>query len=339
MNIPLPEDARQPDPTPAPAPRISAAAVASLVLGLLIVPLNIFAGLPALLLGYRSLYLINASEGRLRGRGLAITGMVLGCLGCLLGVFFAVMQLGIVVQGTDARADCANNLRQIGLGLQQYQMNHFDTYPQGTIPNPNLKPEERLSWLVTTLPYLSRRKTVSPARWESLLDSIDREQSWEAPVHQTARTSNVPTFLCPGYPDNSKRNTPGLADYIGLAGIGTDAATLPRDDPRAGFFGYDRTVTGKQMERQLATTLIVTETTWNNGPWIAGGPATVRGIDPEDGPLIGIDRPLGGCHFSYRGGEPGLNTLWLDGSVQYKTASMPAELLAEHTRINPPREK
>jgi hypothetical protein len=309
--------------------------VASLVLGLLALPLIFFAGVPALLIGYRGLWFINANEGQLRGRGLAVAGMVLGGVGCLLGIALGLLLLFGRLQSAAGRAECTNNLRLIGLAIEQYQVNHNHTYPPGTVPNPALAPEERLSWLTEILPSLNRRNIPDP-KWHALLDSIDPEQGWKAPVDALARDTTIRTFLCPGYPDNAQRSVPGLTDYIGLAGIGNDAPSLPLDSPQAGFFGYNRIVTLEQVKLELSTTLIVTETTRDNGPWIAGGPATVRGIDPEDTPLIGTDRPLGGCHFGDKG-EPGLNTLWLDGSVRYLTAAKPVDQLVEQIRINHPR--
>lgn len=339
MNIPLSEGSPLSNSTPPQRPRTTAAAWVSLILGILALPFNLLAGLPALLVGYRTLYSINASEGRLLGRGLTIIGMILGGLGCLEGIGWGLLLLFGVLESYNAQADCANNQRQIGQGLQQYQLSHQETFPPATIPNPMLKPEERLSWLVALLPYLNRKAAPRTTNWQTLVDSIDPKLDWENPAHQWARSSNINLFLCRGYPDNADRAIPGLTDYVGFAGVGRDAASLPRDDVRAGFFGYDRTVTLSQLKRKgLAETLIVTETTQNNGPWIAGGPPTIRSIFVEDAPLIGRDRPFGGCHFNFRG-QPGLNTLWLDGSVRYLAGSMPAQLLAEHAQINVPAEK
>ncbi len=333
MNLPLPEGSPPPEPQPNPSPRVSVAAMLSLGMGLLAVPLLCFAGLPALLFGYSSLYAINASEGQLRGRGLAIAGMVLGALGCLLGAGYGLFLTLGYVQGNSARARCADNLRQIGQALYAYQENHDHVFPQATLPNSKLPPEERLSWLAAILPF-AERKAPARQKWQTLIESINPDKSWEDPVHQVDRTTNVRLFLCPGYPQDANRSRPGLTDYFGLAGIGEDSPLLPRDDPRAGFFGCDRTVTWSQVKQEQSTTLIVTETTRKNGPWIAGGYPTARGIDLEDTPLIGRDRQLGGCHFNFFTGEQGLNTLWLDGSVRYRTADIPAQLLADHVRIN-----
>src|SRR4051812_26141358 len=105
MNISYPEGSFPPDSMPRQPPRTSIAALVGLVLGLLALPLNLFAGLPALLVSYRSLYTINASEGQLRGRGLAIVGMVLGGVGCLWGVVFWLLLGFHILQDYNALAD------------------------------------------------------------------------------------------------------------------------------------------------------------------------------------------------------------------------------------------
>src|SRR5207253_1683731 len=106
---------------------------------------------------------------------------------------------------------------------------------------------------------------------------------------------------------------------IGMAGVGTDAATLPTDSPRAGVFGYDRIVTIEDITDGTAYTILTIETFANNGPWAAGGFATVRGVDPETQPYIGIDRPFGRLHAqrSWFGTMPtSANAAFVDGSVR-----------------------
>ncbi len=52
----------------------------ALILGILGVPLSILAGIPAILVGAHALRRIAASNGALRGRGIAWCGIVLGSL-------------------------------------------------------------------------------------------------------------------------------------------------------------------------------------------------------------------------------------------------------------------
>ncbi len=68
-------------------PRTSGKAVASLVLGLLSFLYTLFTGVPAIILGALGLSDINRRRGRIRGRGMAITGIVCGGIGSTLVVF------------------------------------------------------------------------------------------------------------------------------------------------------------------------------------------------------------------------------------------------------------
>src|SRR5262245_6056085 len=63
-----------------------ARAVASLVLGLLsiLLLLNVFAGIPAIILGHTARSAIKRSKGRRRGSGMALTGLILGYLSLTL---------------------------------------------------------------------------------------------------------------------------------------------------------------------------------------------------------------------------------------------------------------
>lgn|SRR5215831_13238096 len=69
-----------------PSPETDARAVTSFVLGLIsiVLLLNIFAGVPAIILGHMSRSSIRRSNGRLRGSGLALTGLILGYLSLAL---------------------------------------------------------------------------------------------------------------------------------------------------------------------------------------------------------------------------------------------------------------
>src|SRR5262249_24265665 len=120
-------------------------------------------------------------------------------------------------------------------------------------------------------------------------------------------------------------------NYVGVAGRGADAATLPRDDPRAGIFGYDRKLKVEQVKDGLSNTLLLLDTARDVGPLLRGGPSTVRGVDPSDAPLIGDGRPFGGTHFSDSSFEwktpRGGNVLLADGSVRKLSDGIDAYVL------------
>ena len=109
----------------------------------------------------------------------------------------------------------------------------------------------------------------------------------------------------------SSASTAGLvpASYIGIAGVGTDAPLLPKSDPRAGIFGYDRVCSLADIKDGVANTMLLAETAKVSGSWLQGGPATVRGLDPAQKPYLGPNRQFGGMHRGAHG--------WLRRMVRY----------------------
>jgi prepilin-type processing-associated H-X9-DG protein len=298
-----------------PAPRTSTAAVASLVLGLLSLVLLLLTAVPALIVGWLALRAINESDGRLRGRPLAIAGMVLGFLGGILTAAGFGLIILLRVNAYRDRVECADHLRSIGQAVNAYCDNHKDTYPKGTFGSARLAPTQRLSWMAAILPYLDQGNTGNRP-WESLANRLDPGKPWDDPANR-ADQARLRTFLCRAAPAADISVPPGLTTYVGLAGIDPDAASLPKTDPRAGFFGYDRTITRTDLVAGSSYTLMVVETGRENGPWAAGGPATVRGVAPDESHYLGPDRPFGGLH------PGGANVLWADGRVMFLTEAVP----------------
>ena len=314
-----------PELTPQPRPPLSTGAVVSLVLGMASPFLLFLAGAPALWVGLMSLRAINAADGRLRGRRLAVAGMALGGLGCAASVLGLMMIVFTTLQVRSQRLECVNNLRQTGGAVLKYE-DARKTFPPGTVANAVLPPERRLSWLTTLPPFLDEKSPAAPPM-QALGDQLDPALAWDEGANAAVAHSAVPLFRCPGDGAHDPRTTPGLTDYVGLAGVGRGAADLKRDDSLAGVFGYDRAVAPKELTAGTTRTLTVTETTRDNGPWTAGGPPTVRGLDPADGSYIGPGRPFGGLH------PGGLNVLWADGSVDFMEEGISPKLFETLTRV------
>jgi prepilin-type processing-associated H-X9-DG protein len=66
-----------------------------------------------------------------------------------------------------------------------------------------------------------------------------------------------------------------------------------------------------EIKDGASVTMLLAETGLANGPWTAGGPSTVRGLDPARQPYIGEQRQFGGVH---RGGAM---VAFADGSVRF----------------------
>jgi prepilin-type processing-associated H-X9-DG protein len=199
------------------------------------------------------------------------------------------------------RMSCTNNLKQIGLAVNDYH-SMCSCFPPAAMPNPDLPYEKCLSWLVCIVPFVQS---------SDLYSRLDVNKDWDAEANRFAVLTHWPVYTCPANRDSLATGTPVPAHYVGIAGIGSDAALLPLSDPKAGVFGYDRRVAQKDVKDGLAFTLVVMETATDNGPWTAGGPATVRGLDTTRPPFLGD-----GGQFSSRHRPRVTNALFADGSVR-----------------------
>jgi hypothetical protein len=227
---------------------------------------------------------------------------------------------------------CANNLKQIVLSLHSYADAHprklsteetVPLFPAGTVFNPTLPPDQRLSWFVEVLPFLEQ---------DGLYACIDRSAAWDAAVNALALQTSLKGFQCPDWRRESASQPANLTPYLGVAGVGADAASLPATDRKAGAFGFDRRTGLTDMKDGSCNTLLILESANDNGPWAQGGPATVRGIGPVEPPYLGTGRPFGGTHFAEnslfrRGQSIGCNAAMADGAVRFLQETIAPQVL------------
>jgi prepilin-type processing-associated H-X9-DG protein len=172
-----------------PPSRSSRKAIASLTLGLCPIvaglitgqPAIVFlawcvTGVPAIILGMLGLRDINNPKKRLAGKGMAMTGTVLGTVTTIM-----VVLLPLFAEGREPsnRARCTNNLKLIA------------TYDKDGNP--------LLSWRVLLLPFLEQR---------ALYDQFHFDESWDSP-HNKPLCDRMPgVFQCP-----SGEQRQGLTTY------------------------------------------------------------------------------------------------------------------------------
>jgi hypothetical protein len=197
----------------------------------------------------------------------------------------------VKVRGAAARMSCANNFTAIGITLDSYH-DTYGCYPPAAMPNANLPPEKRFSWLVDTLPFLEANDTFS---------RLAVDKGWDAEENRFAALFQGRTFHCPGYRGGAPDGPLWASHYVGIAGVGADAPELPSDDPRAGFFGNERKLSKNDLVRGGSATAVMTETSAAQGAWTAPGPPTVRGFDPATA-HFGGNHP-GGCWVLFADGS------------------------------------
>jgi hypothetical protein len=166
----------------------SGKAIASLVLGLLSLVCMVFTGIPAIILGCLGLSEINRSRGLLRGSGMAISGIVLGCLGSTLVMVALLLPAVQAAREAARRAQCVNNLKQIALAMHNYH-DAEGRFPAAALTGDSGQP--LLSWRVALLPYLGE---------QGLYAQFHLDEPWDSP-HNRAVASRMPTvFACPSEP-------------------------------------------------------------------------------------------------------------------------------------------
>jgi hypothetical protein len=151
---PPPPTAAAPAATPRPAPvsspqptepsKTSGMAIASLVLGLLTFPTCGIGGIIGLIFGIVALIKISNSEGRLRGKGMAVAGVAVSGLFLLMSPAMLLPALA----KAKARAqgvNCTQNLKQIGLAARMWANDHNEMLPPNYLAMSNelISPTDR----------------------------------------------------------------------------------------------------------------------------------------------------------------------------------------------------
>jgi len=231
----------------------------------------------------------------------------------------------------------ASDLSYYGLAMAVPKMTK--EFPRGTADRKptdssrmglSYPPDTRVSLFAELLPYMGRGR---------LAGSIDRQLAWYDEKNLPAAEAWVPEFLVPSYPQSAWRATSpfvsdgrslGGTNYVAIAGIGNDAARLnpanPADAKRVGLVGYDWGSKVEQVTDGLSNTIFLMQTPPGlSQPWIAGGGATLRGLNEKD--------PMQGFRHTTANGQQGTYALMGDGSVRYIGGNIdPKVLLAMGTR-------
>ncbi len=266
--------------------------------------------------------------------------VVIAIIGTLVGLLLPAVQ-----QAREAgrRMSCANNLKQVGLGIVNYEQAR-KTYPSGR----DTRDQYGTSWAFRLLPYLEQSQ---------IFAAYDKTARVDAPVNSTAMRSPVSTFYCASrrspaadrnFDDNDQppqvKAAAAGGDYAANAGsyynyfVASGTAFDPKQggpihtfstvQPRQVSDGLSKTFAGGERHipktTQSASPDMVQHDQGDTAMFAADTPLTIfrdttRGI--ADGPDDRNPRKYGSMHPSVT------NFVFLDGHVEAMDNGTDATLL------------
>ncbi|MBX9792594.1 MAG: DUF1559 domain-containing protein [Pirellulales bacterium] len=216
--------------------------------------------------------------------------VVIAIIGILIALLLPAVQ---AAREAARRSQCKNNLRQIGLGILNYE-SAIGSFPPGIISRASAVNEPGLGpgwgWGARILPHLEQTSL-----------QIDFEREITDPVHDKVRVTALPVFLCPSDPVTAltfsvadETGTPltelAFANYVGVGGT-LEVTRFP--DTGTGVLFRNRAVKIAEIRDGTSHTLLIGERASRQSPqttWVgAVANASIPPLNPayeEEGPPV-----------------------------------------------------
>jgi prepilin-type N-terminal cleavage/methylation domain-containing protein len=239
--------------------------------------------------------------------------VVITIIGILIALLLPAVQ---AAREAARRAQCANGMRQIGLGLHNY-LAAYNFFPMGEMDLPGWNNNDGWTgycWATVILPYLEQ---------QPLWDQLQRVGAgygygYSTPdAHYKALCTVVPAYLCPSSghaPTFNYDSTPapynkyGMLEYVGIAG--SDRYGSPYTYPsKAGTFYQKSKTRAADIKDGLSNTMAIGE---YSGLAPGQGFNSVHGLGDNDGTWS-----LG----RYSNGDPNQGGEW--GTWSVRTVAYP----------------
>jgi prepilin-type N-terminal cleavage/methylation domain-containing protein len=162
--------------------------------------------------------------------------VVIAIIGVLIGLLLPAIQKA---REASYRSECQNNLKQMGLGLANFEATNGYFPPAGFnkampligIPGGAASGAPSSSWVPFVLPYLEH---------EDIAQSYDLNQPWYVPANRTAATTQLKIFYCGASPADPNRYDAytGVSGYPSGTNYGAEAdyGALAGDDSTYGYY-------------------------------------------------------------------------------------------------------
>jgi len=135
--------------------------------------------------------------------------VVIAIIAILIGLLLPAVQK---VREAAARMKCQNNLKQIGLGLQNFHVT-LEKFPPGYNYNATTDISEA-TWMYFLLPYIEQDNLYRTANLSQNFGSLPNQNN-------TISAAMLPSYTCPSdIPGNLVLSYYGKGNYVGNGGIG-----------------------------------------------------------------------------------------------------------------------
>jgi prepilin-type N-terminal cleavage/methylation domain-containing protein/prepilin-type processing-associated H-X9-DG protein len=263
---------------------------------------------------------------------------VIAIIAVLIGLLLPAVQK---IRAAADRVSCANNLKQLALGLHHYESVH-ERFPEGFRFDPPTR-----SFVPPILPYIEQPNL-----------RYDLSKNWDDPVNQLAAQTPVKLLFCPAAPDGTTRTAteapfrPAVSDYTVYHGVN------PGYCLRAGWPLYSPPAENGAMTRTVCRIIDITDGTtqtllvvedggrpdlWRMGRRIDGvaghggwsDPNVEIALDGSDTLAAGQGQGFGPCvmnctndneMYSFHPG--GANVAFADGGVRFVREAVSATTFA-----------
>jgi prepilin-type N-terminal cleavage/methylation domain-containing protein/prepilin-type processing-associated H-X9-DG protein len=254
--------------------------------------------------------------------------VVIAIIGVLIALLLPAVQ---AAREAARRAQCVNNLAQVGIALQNYE-SAYEVLPSGVVnptgPIKNAPPGYHFGWLTQVLPYVEQA---------NVQNHLNFNVSLYAPVNDTIRGNVIRVFLCPSDPVGGGGSGTGAPAVSNYAGCHHDVEA-PIAANNMGVLFLNSRIRYEDVKDGTSNTIYVGEkrNEASDLGWASGTRASLRNTGTlPNGVLGGTTMPGGapateemadpvGGYGSY---HPGVaNALFGDGSVRTLRTSIDARV-------------
>lgn len=130
--------------------------------------------------------------------------VVIAIIAILIGLLLPAVQK---IREAANRMRCANNLKQLGLALNNYAGVHNLIPPSEVVVFVGNSPVTH-NWMTVLLPFLEK---------ENIFKLYNTKLAWDAPGNSAATCTKINEFLCPSTPESPDRKFDGTTNPISSA--------------------------------------------------------------------------------------------------------------------------